>query len=250
MRFADRLSLRFNRKVVATPRGRAHVLNQLAEAESGGEARIFDEALARVDSPEVARLIRNHRDDELRHAELFRAALARTGVPMPPVPEHLKIVDRLDRYLGGVIGRTIEDGRGVMEAYLLLQVVEERATHQFTLLERAFREVDPETADVIAEVAKDEERHLRYCQAIANRFAPDEETRRTTLERYRRVEALAFRDNSHANLRHLYENGIVGPAWTGLFWRGLTALVRKLGALPMTPFAREREIETRELQVA
>jgi len=78
-------------------RGRAHVLNQIAEAEDNGEARVFDDAIALVDDPALKKLIARHRDDEIRHGQLFRAALKRTNVDPGPVPDELKIIDRISR---------------------------------------------------------------------------------------------------------------------------------------------------------
>ena len=89
------------------------------------------------------------------------------------MPNELKLIDRLDRAVGGFFAQPIRDRRDVMQAYLMLQVIEERALTQFALFEVAFRGSDDETADVIAGIARDEERHLKYCHAIARRYAPD-----------------------------------------------------------------------------
>src|SRR5258706_2576497 len=118
----DRLNLAFMRRLIRTPSGRAHVLSQVADAEgSGGEGRIFDNALSRVEDPELRRMIEKHRDDETRHEQLFLACLARTCVEPEVIPEELKLIGRLDHAMGGVLDRPIVSARGVMEAYLLLQ---------------------------------------------------------------------------------------------------------------------------------
>lgn len=237
MDLRDRLSLRYLRHMVETPKGRAFILTQLADAESNGESAVFDRILARVADPELQRMVAKHRDDEVRHAHLYRAAAARQGVPLEEPPAHLKLIDRLDRAAGGFLDKPIVDGRDVMEAYVMLQVIEERGITQFKLLEQAFRAVDAATADVIADIARDEERHLRYCVAIARRYAPDEETRLATLARYRALEARCFADNSRALMEHTHKNGhfAAGPL-TKLFWRAVQGLGARQG-LPYTSFA-------------
>ena len=70
-----------------------------------------------------------------------------TGIP---VPDELKLMDRIDRKLGGFWDRPINDDRGVMEAYSLLQVIEERALHRvvgLVLEDLQGREADPETGE-------------------------------------------------------------------------------------------------------
>lgn len=214
MDLSDRLTLSYFRHLVSSPKGRTHVLNQVADAEDNGEQAIFDRALAHVDDPELARMIRKHKEDEVRHARLFRERLATTGIAAPPVPSHLKMLDRLDRALGGFFDKPIDDERGVMEAYLLLQVIEERACTLFPVFEQGFRGVDAATADVFAEVARDEERHLLYCRAIAKRYAPSREVHDATLARMRAVEARCFVENSNANMRHCMDHDLIdlGPA--------------------------------------
>lgn len=218
----DLLSRRFQSRVVASPRGRAFVLSQAAAAEASDEGRIFDELLARIDDPELRRLVKVHQADEERHAELFAAAAARSGATPPPIPAELQLLERIDRELGGFFDGFLASDRSVMEAYLLLQVIEERATHQFQLLEPALRAVDPESADVVAGIARDEERHLKYCRAISRRYAPDEATRRATLARFREVEARAFGDHSRANLAFCLEHELVDMAPAEVWiWRQL-----------------------------
>lgn len=234
MNLRDRMSLRFMRHLVATPTGRAHILGQVADAEGSDEAAIFDRALSRVEDPELRKLIGKHKADEERHERLFRARVAATGVALPPVPEELKLIHRLDAATGHFLERPIEDGRGVMEAYALLQVIEERAIRQFTLMERAFRPVDAESADTFAAMARDEERHLKYCEAIGRRYATDETSRQSTLRRFRRVEERAFRANGAANLRYVLERGYLRAGVVAqLCWRALSYL--QLRALATAP---------------
>jgi rubrerythrin len=219
------LSAEFTRELVATPQGRAMMLSHCAEAENSGENRLFDRLAARVEDVELQRLIQRHQEDELRHAQLFHECAERAGSPTGPVPAELKIIDRLDAELGGIFERPIVSDLDVMEAYLLLQVLEERAVTQFPLFEEAFRDVDPRTADVFVAVAEDEARHLKYCHAISRRYAPDEEVLAATLRRFREAEAKAFSDNSRATMEYALEQRAVrmGPL-KRLAWRAVGAV--------------------------
>ena len=61
----ERLNLSYLRRLLSTSAGRAHVLAQMADAEASGEARVFDAALARVQDPELQRLIGKLREKGL-----------------------------------------------------------------------------------------------------------------------------------------------------------------------------------------
>ena len=237
MNLRERLSLRFIDRVITSEEGRAHLLNQCADAEGNGENGFFEHILAHVEDPALEKMITKHRDDELRHEQMFLAARDRTGIDPGPVPNELKLIDRLDRAVGGFFAQPIRDRRDIMQAYLMLQVIEERALTQFALFEQAFRDVDPQTADAIAEIAKDEERHLKYCHAIAKRYAPDASTERETVRELRQLEARAFAENGRANMQHLFDRRwvSVNPV-EKLFWQAVNGLSTR-GAPPLTQFA-------------
>ncbi len=214
----------FLSRVVASPRGRAFLLDFMADAEDSDERKVFDTLLARVDDPELHELVRIHRDDELRHAALLRACVARQGVTPDPTPDELHILDRIDRDLGGFVDAFLADRQGVMEAYVLLQVVEERAVLQFPLIVRALAGVDPESAAVLARIVRDEERHVKYAIAISRRYAPDPETLAGTLARVRAVEASAFEAHNRALMRHVARHELLAvPRPARLIWRALAA---------------------------
>jgi rubrerythrin len=237
MMLRDRLTLRFTDRVITGARGRAHLLNQCADAEANGENGFFEHMLAFVDDPMLRLLIGKHRADELRHEQLFLAARDRTGVDPGAVPDECKLIDRLDVAVGGFFAQPIRDARGIMDAYLLLQVIEERALTQFALFELAFRGVDDETADAIAGIARDEARHLKYCHAIARRYAPDAATQQSTLAELRQLEARCFAENGRANMQHLFDSGYVavGPV-EKLFWKAVNGLGAR-SQPPLTEFA-------------
>lgn len=233
----DRLTLRFTDRVITGARGRAHLLNQCADAEANGENGFFEHMLAFVDDPMLRVLIGKHRADELRHEQLFLAARDRTGVDPGAVPDECKLIDRLDVAVGGFFAQPIRDARGIMDAYLLLQVIEERALTQFSLFEAAFREVDPETAEAIHVIARDEGRHLKYCHAIARRYAPDESVQRETLREFREIEARCFAENGRANMDWLLDHDLLSAnPVEKLFWRAVNGL-GSVAAAPLTSYA-------------
>ncbi|MFO0673101.1 MAG: ferritin-like domain-containing protein [Polyangiaceae bacterium] len=234
----DALHLTFLRQLLRTPEGRRHLLTQVADAEHTGEARVFDAMLDFTkDDEKLARTIAKHRDDEVRHERLFRACAERQGVPPREVPPELGLMDALEARVG-FSERAIVDGRGVMDAYLVLQVLEERAVAQFDLFIDAFREMDPETARVFEEVARDEARHLRYCHAIARRYAPDDATRAARLAELRAIEADITHANQIANLRYILAEGYVDGAARRLALRVLGEIASRVSGPPFTPIAR------------
>ena len=190
--FLHKLTARFLKTLLSTPAGRAHLLNGVADAESSDEGAIFERLLAHVDDDKLRQMIAKHHEDEQRHGELLRAQQRRTGVDPGPVPEKLRILPRINVLAGGVMERPISSDRDIMEAYLLLLVIEERALEQFGQFIPAFDLVDRETADTFRGIRRDEERHLRYCHAISRRYAPSEAVWKETLARFRVVSAQSF----------------------------------------------------------
>jgi rubrerythrin len=229
------LNVAYLRKLASTREGRAHVLSQTADGESSGEARIFSEVLARVDDPELQRMVRRHAEDELRHERLFRERLAANGAdPQTAPPESLRLVTALDRALGGILDRPIVDARGVLEAYCLLQALEERACASFGIFVDGFGPSDPASGAVFAEVLEDEKRHLKYCVAVARRYAASEAERLEVLAHMREVEAQVFRENQLRNMDYTLGRGWLG-GWT-FAWRIVQRLART-GQRPPAPAA-------------
>jgi len=225
IRFEEVLANRYLERLLATPQGRAHVLAELADAEANGEGAIFDQILSQVDDPELQRMIKRHAADEVMHARMFRDCIPRTGLPVPTVPDELKMIHKLNVAANGFLERPVASKQDVMAAYTMLQVIEERAIAQFAIFERAFRKVDPQTADVIARIAEDEERHLKYCHAISKKYAPDEATQARTLEEYRAIEERVFAENGRANMKYALDNDYLAiGVWEKLFWRAMLRL--------------------------
>ncbi len=106
---------------------------------------------------------------------------------------------------------------------------------QFEIIGPVFRKFQPDVADALGEIAKDEARHLLYCRAIAKRYAPDEATREARLVAFREAEASAFREHQQRGVRHILSSGYLPPgkAW---FWRNTVLLLEKRNDLPYTQF--------------
>jgi uncharacterized ferritin-like protein (DUF455 family) len=200
----DALGALYLRRLLRTPRGRVFMLSFMAYAEEADEKGVFDALLARVDDPELSRLVRVHRDDEVRHALMLRGCLARLGATAEPIPQELRVVERIDRHAGRVAERFVDGATDVMEAYLVLQVIEERGVREFPRIAAAMRPHDPESAAVIDRITRDEERHVKYAKAISARYAPTEALRARTLERLRRAEARAFAEHSRELLTYFW----------------------------------------------
>src|SRR5689334_21272422 len=101
--FLHTLTARFLKTLLATPAGRAHLLNSVADAESSDEGAIFERLLEHVEDEKLRQMIAKHHDDEKRHGDLLRAQLRRTGIDPGPVPEHLRILSRINVLAGGIM---------------------------------------------------------------------------------------------------------------------------------------------------
>jgi rubrerythrin len=233
----------FLRDLFSTPRGRAYVLSQAAQSESAGEGRIFDVLLEKVDDPDLHRMVQKHQADEARHAKLYSECAERQGAKLPPIPAELRLIDRIDRHIGEERGgvrffdETVYDDRYVMDGYLLLQVLEERAVQQFGNLATALRPFDPRSAGIVREIEADEARHLKYCHAISRRYAPSQLVLEGTLARFRRAEAKAYQEHTQKSLEFLLREGFLGSRAKTLFWRGF-GTAATLGDLPYTEVGR------------
>ena len=206
---SDRVGLTFMRHLVATAAGRAHLLTLVADSERNDEGRIFA-ALERYENdPWLARVVRRHSDDEARHAALLEARIVANGAGRAALPRSLDMLGQLDHALGGLMSRPISSREDVMRAYLLLQVLEERAVSQLPLFVEAFAQIDPETSAVFGVLLRDEQRHLGYCHAIARRYAPSPAVHDQTLTHFRQVEARVFAQGTMTNLAFVLERGLL-----------------------------------------
>lgn len=202
------------RQMASTAAGRAHLLTLVANSERNDEGRIFAALAKRENDPWLARVVRRHSDDEERHAGLLEARIAANGSGRPELPASLDLLGLLDTALDGLMSRPISSRDDVMRAYLLLQVLEERAISQLPLFIEAFAEVDPETSAVFEVLLRDEQRHLGYCHAIARKYAPSLAVHDETLTHLRQVEARVFARGTMINLKYVLDRGLLtGAAW-------------------------------------
>jgi rubrerythrin len=224
------LGARFLTKLLTSPRGRAFMLRYLQSTEEADEKAVFDMLLSRVDDPELHRLVKIHVADEERHAGIFQRAVARVveteGLDAEPgeIPQNLRIVARLDERLGGYADGFVSGRLGVMEAYVLLLVLEERAVREWPTVAAILRDIDPEAAADVERVIRDEQRHVKYARAISRRYAPDEATLERTIARVRAAEEASYQENVIAVTRYAVDNDLmaVGPV-ERLFWKGIVA---------------------------
>jgi rubrerythrin len=220
----EKLEGRYIEGILRARRGRAFFLNLLADAEIEDEGMVFEELLSRVDDAELKKMVKIHHEDEKRHNKMLLACVEKNG-GAPPVPEELRIAHRVDAELGGFADAFTGGRRGVMEAYVLLLVLEERAVKQFPYVVEVLRRHDPESATVLERVLRDEERHVLYARAISRRYAPDAETLAETTARFRAAEERAFAGHIGALTRYTLDHGLVDLRLPErLFWRALVRL--------------------------
>jgi hypothetical protein len=213
---------RFISRLVAHPRGRAFTLSFMAEAEEADEAGVFEALLERVDDPKLHKLVKRHMDDEARHADMLRARIRAIGVTPPVVPRELSIVQRLDAMLGNAGAAFVAKEKTIMDAYVLLEVIEDRAVARFPLVADARERVDPQSAASVRAICEDEKRHVLYAQAVNRRYAPDPETLARSLAEVRAVEQRAFDENGAAMLRYTLDQNLLElPFAERLVWKAM-----------------------------
>jgi rubrerythrin len=181
------------------------MLSVSVDAEEGDESGIFDQLADVVDDPELRRIVVRHRDDEVRHAGLYRDCLQRNGFDKQELPAELGVIWQ-------VAARSDRDGSvatlaDVVTTYALLLAIEERGVFQFPRIADAFEPYDPETAAVYRRVTRDERGHVRYCQRIGRHYAGDDETWNAAVAQARRIEDDAFTRAGLANVNYCADQG-------------------------------------------
>jgi len=194
----DDIRRTFLETLASTPEGRQHLLSISVDAEEGDEIGTFEQLADVVDEPELQAIVVRHRDDEARHARLFRDCLARLGLEKQAVPDDLRIIRQIAELPGARDGavRTTDD---VVATYAMLFAIEERGVEQFPIFAEAFRPFDPTTADTYLRVARDERRHIRYCERIGRHYARDDARWEAAVADARVREAVAFTNVGIAN---------------------------------------------------
>jgi rubrerythrin len=220
------LFTRFFDGLAASPRGLAYLYKFYVGCEEGGEQGIFDRLAERVDDPELHRLVRKHRDDEVRHAALFRGLQARLGIPDDELPDPVPLVPYIEREIGEIRERSIDDRAAVLEAYTMLQVIEESGVCLYPMFARTLARFDPEAAPVVSAIAEDERRHIKYAEAIRRRYAPDPKTADDTLRRYREAEKRGSAKHGRAMVEQVVSHGLISRRADRLLFAPFAALGR------------------------
>src|SRR5579863_9272082 len=197
--------------LLSTAEGRRRMLSISVDAEEGDEGGVFDRLAHAVDDPALRRIVLRHRDDEVRHAALFRGCLSRLGLEKEEIPDALRVI----RAIGGSSSATpppIETAEDIVRTYALLLAIEERGVERFPRIADAFRPHDPETADVYMRVARDERGHVRYCNRIGRHYAASEDAWQDAVSRARALEGAVFAQVGAASAADARARGMVDGA--------------------------------------
>jgi hypothetical protein len=224
-----RIGARFFERLVAGDKGRAFLLNFLQSTEESDEGVVFDALVERVGegSEDLQKLVKVHRADEERHAEIFRRAVKRMGAGPEQMPPELFVVGNLDQQLGNWTEKFIrgDEEVGVLEMYSLLLVIEERAVREWPAIVSALRRVDPAAANDVQSVINDEQRHVKYAAAICRRYAKDEESLFATVKHVRKVEARVFEEHTNTMTRWCLDNDLLSVnRFERAIWEGLARM--------------------------
>jgi sphingolipid 4-desaturase/C4-monooxygenase len=234
------------KQLVSTPRGRAWLFSAIASVEGDQELNVFEALAEAAPDLKIQRLIQRHAADEERHAAQLEALAVKEGLPRFEVPKAANALHQLDRVLG-VLSQPIRTAHDAMRAYVLLQVMEERATTQYGLYIEALRGVDDAAAAVLEGIADDEVRHIKYCQAVTAKLAPSPAVLAETLAHFRKVEAWAFTQTSHGTIQAILAVGALDqPAIVKAFWAVPTALIALLACRPNMDLRTFERVSVRE----
>jgi rubrerythrin len=194
--------------LAASPAGREYLLSIAVDAEEGDEAGRFDQAAAVVDVPELRRVVETHRDDEVRHAGLYRDCLARNGYTKRELPASVSFISQVGDGSSDPHQR-IQTTDDLVPFFALLLAIEERGVERFAFLADAFEPHDPETAAVYRRVTRDERGHVRYCQRLGRHYAGSDEAWEAAVAVAREAEAMAFIRAGLAQVTYCIEQGLV-----------------------------------------
>jgi rubrerythrin len=198
----------FLRSLLATPAGREHMLSIAVDAEEGDEGGLFDRIADAIEAPELRRVVETHRDDEARHAHLYRQCLARNGYTKRELPPSLSLVAQL-REAATDPAPEIRTAEDIVSFYALLLAIEERGVERFPMIADAFERHDPETAETYRRVTRDERGHVRYCERIGRHHASSPAAWDAAVAVAREVEAAAFVRAGLAQVAYCAEQGLV-----------------------------------------
>ena len=212
----DQITLLFLRRVASTPRGQAHLLQHLANAESEGEIPLFDvvaEYMERAWKDEGrAKLARIHREDETRHVGMLEGEIARLlKNPLEAqLPASMSFVPLLGERLAPIRKSRIDSDQDVAEFYSALMAIEVRTAHNLKLFAMAFRENQNDIgAQILESIANDEIRHPGYCRSILGRCEISPVDLGRTLRKWSLIEAWAFARLNALDLEFTSHRGLL-----------------------------------------
>lgn len=217
----DAVTLFFLRRVARTPRGQAHLLQHLANAESEGEIPLFDvvaEYMERAwQDNNRAKLARIHREDETRHVGMLEGEIARLleNPRDAQLPDSMSFVPLLGERLAPIRKSRIDSDLDVAEFYSALMAIEVRTAHNLTLFAKAFRENQNETgARILESIAADEVRHQGYCRSILGRCQLSTNELHRILRKWSLIESWAFARLNALDIEFTSARGILRlPHW-------------------------------------
>jgi len=203
-------------------------LNASADAEANGEGGVFERVKPLVEG-KYAKLVERHSADEVRHAALFTARLEELGGRVAPIPENLRIVERLGRAAGGLFDKEGLTREEAAKAYLLLYAIERRAIERFALMEKALAS-RPEIGETIRSIAADERRHLLYCVAVSRALLEDDAKWLALRDEMIRLEEDEFTAYSKEFQWYLLDHVFTTmPWWRKAMWKLLRGFADLLG---------------------
>ncbi len=240
--FRHSLELKCARKLIRAPEAREHSLRRLWAYKRNLSVAPVELQVKALMDPALDRLCERRRAEELRHDELFRTLLARSGEAVG-APEELTLTAQP---LHRLLQFPVEDACDVMWTFLTLQVLFETFVVVLKGCAKAYAKVDPEAARALEEMAADDERYLAYATATAVRYEPSAAMRELVLERLRRSHARTCTRVRMAELREAARRvqGMDGVA--------LHSLVKVVGLLPVARLEQvsHRDRENRPLRSA
>lgn len=200
----------FMRKLAATPDGQRFMISQLVETEAmaNGEGAMFPRLLAYIDEPRLHRLVQHHYDDEVRHEGLYREVMARID-SVTEAPRELMVMQILQDMTRQFTDDEITCDRDVLESYLFIQVLEEHAEIDLPLVAQVFDDIDPVIAAVVRSVARDEKKHVRWCDPLVEAFASTPEDLAKTRRRFRRIVNFSHDRHNLLGAAHAFREGLV-----------------------------------------
>jgi len=219
----QRFFLRFMRKLGSTVDGQRFMISQLVETEAmaNGEGNMFPRLLDYVDEPRLHGLIQRHYDDEVRHEGLYRDVIQRIDSNVD-APQDIMVMRLLESMTRSFTDDPVTCDRDVFESYLFIQALEEQAEIDLPLLAGVFDSIDPVIAEVIRSVARDEKKHVRWCDPVVEAFAESPDDLRRSRRKFRAIAEFAHHRHNLLGADYAYRNGLVkGGALGRWAWRVL-----------------------------